>query len=76
MRKSKKLRALTKSAKMGKPAAMYRLGIEYQLGREVGVNMQVAAEWITASAELGYAPAIAWIEDYGFDDSVIVQAEA
>ena len=35
MSKPKKIRKLVKSAKMGKPYAMYQLGICYQLGKEM-----------------------------------------
>ena len=76
MRKSKKLRTLIKQAKMGKPCAMYQLGICYQLGRERPQNMNEAAAWIADAAEAGYAPAIEWIKDYTFDDNASVQAEA
>ncbi len=75
MRKTKKLRLLIKQAKMGKPYAMYQLGIRYQLGRELNFDMVKAAEWISEAAELGYAPAIEWIRDYCFDDDACVQAE-
>ena len=74
MSKSKKLRTLIKQAKMGKPYAMYQLGIRYQLGRELPFDMARAAEWISKSAELGYIPAIEWMKDYFFDDDSYVQA--
>ena len=32
-------------------------------------------EWIAASAETGYIPAIEWMKDYYFDDDACVQAE-
>ena len=76
MSKSKKMRKLCKSAKMGKPYAMYMLGIRYQLGRECGQNMNEAAKWIGNAAEAGYAPAIEWMKDYSFDDNAAVQAQA
>ena len=76
MGKTKKMRKLCKAAKMGKPYAMYQLGICYQLGRECQQNMNEAAVWIVAAAEAGYAPAIEWIKDYTFDDNASVQAEA
>ena len=76
MSKSKKLRRLIKSAKMGKPYAMYQLGICYQLGRERPQDMNEAAAWIASAADAGYAPAIEWIKDYIFDDNASVQAEA
>ena len=75
MSKSKKLRTLIKQAKMGKPYAMYQLGICYQLGRECRQDMNEAAAWIACAAEAGYAPAIEWMKDYYFDDDACVQAE-
>ena len=76
MSKSKKLRTLIKQAKMGKPYAMYQLGICYQLGRERVQNMNEAAFWISRAAEAGYAPAIEWMKDYYFDDDACVQANS
>ncbi len=76
MNKSKKMRRLIKAAKMGKPYAMYQLGICYQLGREREQDLSEAATWIADAAEAGYAPAIEWIKDYTFDDNASVQAEA
>ena len=76
MNKSKKMRRLIKAAKMGKPYAMYQLGICYQLGRERKQDLSEAAAWIACAAEAGYAPAIEWIKDYTFDDNASVQAEA
>ena len=75
MSKSKKLRTLIKQAKMGKPHAMYQLGICYQLGHGCVQDMHEAAAWIAASAETGYIPAIEWMKDYYFDDNADVQAE-
>ena len=75
MSKSKKLRTLIKQAKMGKPYAMYQLGICYQLGRELTQDINEASAWIAASAEAGYVPAIEWMKDYRFDDDARVQAE-
>ena len=75
MSKSKKLRTLIKQAKMGKPYAMYQLGICYQLGRERTQDLNEAAHWISCAAESGYAPAIEWMKDYYFDDDACVQAE-
>ena len=75
MSKSKKLRPLIKQAKMGKPYAMYQLGICYQLGRERTQDLNEAANWISCAAEAGYAPAIEWMKDYYFDDDACVQAE-
>ena len=76
MSKSKKMRKLIKAAKMGKPYAMYQLGICYQLGRERVQDMNEAATWIKRAAEAGYAPAIEWMKDYSFDDNAAVQAQA
>lgn len=75
MSKSKKLRTLIKQAKIGKPYAMYQLGICYQLGRGRVQDMHEAVAWIAASAEAGYIPAIEWMKDYYFDDNACVQAE-
>ena len=75
MSRSKKLRTLIKQAKMGKPYAMYQLGICYQLGRERTQDLNEAATWISCAAESGYAPAIEWMKDYYFDDDACVQAE-
>ena len=76
MSKSKKLRKLIKAAKMGKPYAMYHLGICYQLGKERPQDTSEAAYWIAQAAEVGYEPAIEWMNDYSFDDSAAVQAHA
>lgn len=61
---------------MGKPKAMYELGIRYQLGREVTADMTEAAEWISRAASCGYAPAVEWTEDYYFDDDAGVQSNS
>lgn len=74
MSKSKKLRTLIKQAKMGKPYAMYQLGICYQLGRERVQDMNEAAVWISCAAEARYAPATQWMKDYYFDDDADVQS--
>ena len=76
MGKTKKMRKLIKAAKMGKPYAMYQLGLCYQLGRERSQDINEAATWIADAAEAGYAPAIEWMKDYSFDDNASVQAEA
>lgn len=76
MSKTKKVRKLFKSAKMGKPYAMYQLGICYQLGKEMPFDMSEAAQWIAQAAEAGYAPAEEWIKDYSFDDNPYIQAYA
>jgi len=74
MSKSKKLRTLIKQAKMGKPYAMYQLGICYQLGRGRTQDLNEAAVWISCAAEAGYAPAIEWMKEYNFDDNADVQS--
>ena len=74
MSKSKKLRILIKQAKMGKPYAMYQLGICYQLGRGRTQDLNEAASWIACAAEAGYIPAIEWMKDYYFDDDADVQS--
>lgn len=76
MGKTKKLRKLIKSAKMGKPYAMYQLGICYEIGHMTEKNMTKAADWICEAAEAGYVPAIEWIKDYNFDDNALVQVES
>ena len=76
MHKSKKLRKLIKRAKMGSPAAMFRLGIFYQLGRFLPSDLSQAILWISASAALGYPPAVEWMRDFCFDDNALVQANA
>ena len=76
MSKSKKLRILIKQAKMGKPHAMYCLGICYQLGREVERDMIKAYDLIATAAEVGFAPAVEWLKDYYFDDNACVQANS
>lgn len=76
MGKTKKMRKLIKAAKMGKPYAMYQLGIRYQLGRERPQDMNKAATWIADAAEAGYASATEWMKDYSFYDNASVQAEA
>ena len=76
MGKTKKMRKLIKTTKMGKPYAMYQLGICYQLGRERPQDINEAAAWIADAAETGYAPALEWMKDYSFDDNASVQAEA
>lgn len=43
MRKPKKLRKLIKAAKMGKPCAMYRLGIYFETGTMTKKNSDKAA---------------------------------
>lgn len=76
MRKPKKLRKLIKAAKMGKTCAMYRLGICFETGTTTEKDLTKAADWISAAAEVGYAPALEWIKDYSFDDNALIQAES
>lgn len=76
MSKPKKFRILIKNAKMGKPTYMYRLGLCYQLGRDVPADLNEAAKWISAAAESGYEPAVEWMKDYAFDDDALVQSNA
>ena len=76
MGKPKKLRKLIKAAKMGKPYAMFRLGICFETGTMTEKDLTKAAEWISAAAEAGYAPALEWIKDYSFDDNALIQAES
>ena len=76
MHKSKKLRTLIKQAQMGKPHAMYRLGIAYELGKHFSLDMTEAAAWIATAAERGYEPAVLWMEDYCFDDDPRKQADS
>lgn len=76
MGKPKKLRKLIKAAKMGKPYAMYQLGICFETGNMTEKNMNKAAQWISSAAEWGYAPALEWIKDYSFDDNALIQAES
>lgn len=74
MHKSKRMRKIIKSAKMGKPYAMYQLGICYQLGKESELDLNKAAMWMQVAAEAGYEPAIQWLKDYYFDDNAAIQA--
>lgn len=76
MGKPKKLRRLIKAAKMGKPFAMYQLGLCYECGRYVQKDLTAAAQWISCAAEEGYAPAATWMDDYKFDDNADIQANA
>lgn len=76
MGKPKKLRKLIKAAKMGKPYAMYRLGICFETGHMIEKDTANAACWIYKAAEAGYAPAKEWIKDYAFDDNASLQAES
>ena len=55
---------------------MYRLGICFETGTMTEKDLTKAAEWISAAAEAGYAPALEWIKDYSFDDNALIQAES
>ena len=68
MGKSKKHRKLIKAAKMGKPYAMYQIGLYFDTDN--------TAAWMYAAAEAGYEPAAVWMKDYAFDDNAFVQAES
>ena len=76
MKKTKKLRKLIKAAKMGKPRAMYLLGMRYNAGCGITQDADYAFYWILCASEAGYAPAAAWMKDYCFDDNALVQANA
>lgn len=74
MHKTKKLRKCIKWAKQGDPGAQYRLGIRFQLGKDCPKDLNQAAIWIRMAAEAGYPLAVVWMQDYGFDDSALLQA--
>ena len=65
MKKSKKLRKLQKSAKMGNAPAMYRLGLCYEKGILVAADPELAAEWIALATFADYPPAIQWMKEHG-----------
>ncbi len=74
MGKPKKLKKLMKAAKMGKPDAMYHLGLCYLEGWHcLPRDIYEAADWIRAAAQLDYGPALQWAEEEGFDDDALVQ---
>ena len=66
MKKSKKLRKIRKAATMGKPWAMFKLGIMYMEGRQMPQDPIEAAIWIEWAAALEYPPAINWVKTYDF----------
>ena len=74
MGKPKKLRIICKQAKMGKPHQMYALANRYDSGVGVVQNAEKALYWMNMAADAGYAPALAWLENYYFDDDAAVQA--
>ncbi|HNW04627.1 MAG TPA: SEL1-like repeat protein [Oscillospiraceae bacterium] len=65
MSKPKKLRRLVKAAHMGKPAAMYRLGLDYGRGGHFDRDEELAENWILLAAEFDFTPAKAWLEERG-----------
>ena len=68
MKKSKKLRVLQKAAYMGKPWAMFQLGLAYMDGRGLPQDPIEAAVWIEWAAALEYAPAVEWVKNYDFTE--------
>ncbi len=77
MGKPKGLRKLIKAAQMGKPQAMYHLGLCYLEGwHRLPQDIYAAADWMEAAAQLGYGPAVQWMEEDGFDDDALVQGYA
>lgn len=72
--KTKKYRKLLKSAKSGSPDSLYRLGIYTYNGKYDFPDIGRAYSFIYASAQLGYKPAVDWIEDYYFDDDALTQS--
>ncbi|HPR40536.1 MAG TPA: SEL1-like repeat protein [Oscillospiraceae bacterium] len=64
MSKPKKLRKLVKAAHMGKPAAMYRLGLDYERGAHFGQDEELAENWILLAAEFGFTPAETWRKEH------------
>lgn len=74
MGKSKKLRVIHKQAKMGKPHQMYALALRYYAGVGIAKDTDKALYWMSAAADAGHASALAWLEDYYFDDDAAVQA--
>ena len=72
----KKLRVLRKQTRMGKPYAMYQLGLRYQMGWKVEEDLMEAIYWMGLAADAGYEPAKDWMEDMAFDDNASVQAWA
>jgi len=76
MGKPKKLRIIFKQAKMGKPHQMYALANRYYSGIGVEQDSEKALYWMNLAADAGYAPAVAWMEDYYFDDDAAVQAHS
>lgn len=74
MKKSRTLRIICKQAKMGKPHQMYALALRLFEGVGLEADREEALFWMGAAADAGYAPAIAWLEAYYFDDDAAVQA--
>lgn len=76
MAKSRMARTLSRQAKRGIPAAMYQLGLRYYAGRGIDQDQFRGAMLIRDAAAAGYKPAVAWMEDYSFDDDALVQGES
>lgn len=76
MGKPKKLCKIIKQAKMGKPHQMYALALRLHEGIGVEEDPQGALFWMNQAADAGYEPAIAWLDDFYFDDDAAVQAYA
>lgn len=72
--KTKKYRKLLKSAESGNPDSLYRLGIYTHNGKYESTDINRAFSYIYASAQLGYKPAVGWIEDYYFEDDALTQS--
>lgn len=75
MKKPKKLKKLIKGAKMGKPPAMYRLGLCYYSGSKVPEDKDRAVELIMAAAQKRYMLADEWMDDYVFSNEKLLEEE-
>ncbi len=76
MKKSKKIKALIKGAKMGKASAQYALGLAYEEGKSLPQSTERAIAWIGEAAAQGHEGAKAWLAEYYFDDDAFTQANA
>ncbi len=56
--------------------AMYRRGLAYEAGDGVQADINEAVALMKEAAELGSKDALAWLEDYYFDDDAGVQAHS
>lgn len=72
MKKPKKLRKLIKAAKMGKPPALYRLGLCYYNGHMVAKDEEKGVDLILKSAIERYTPADYWMQDYAFTNEEVL----